>query len=281
MTDLLAVDVKGAPCGAISYWRLSGTLQYDDLLQTWTHAGLAPEDLPEPPSEQAALRRALAQYEGPHTEVVTLPRGQGFAIVDRTFADSDADDHRPEPVHTTRFKVWLDDSRGLQVSTRDVELRRTLIRAHQAAQLELTGSDIGSWLVTRIHALGAIRLRDTGGVYFVPQTHRAVWTQIGEVLAQVSSSRIYEIPALQSDQAVDAILTALREQAIAELTRIEGLLEKGELGARALNTLAAETDARLALLTQYEQLLQVSQNELRASIEEVRARVVEAALAID
>jgi hypothetical protein len=282
MSDLLAVSGLGASasCGAISYWRLAGTLNYYDLCEAWEKAALPADELPEPPSEQVALRRALQQYEGPSTDIVTLPRGQGYAVVDRTFSENE-EDHRPEPVHTTRFKVWIDSAKGVCVSPANVALRKSLSADQQRAQGILTGGDIGSWLVTRINALAAIRLRDTGGVYFVPETHREKWSALGEVLHAISASRIYEIPALQSSRAVSAILDALREQASAELTRIETALESGELGARALQTLARDADERLALLKQYEDLLDVTQEDLRAKIEGVRARVVEAALAAE
>ncbi len=286
-SDLIAVpDMGAAPCGSVTWWRLSGTISYLELCQHWAEADLNVEDLPAPPSEHVALRRALDEYAGPHTSIVTLPQGSGFAIVDETFAPPTEDEEKPTPVYTTRCKVWVGD-KGLIVGKGDAfsshdsaqreTMRKELLAAIRVTQFELNNGDVGSWLVSRVADLNAIRLRDTGGIYFVPQNHRDEWSKIAAVLEKCAQSRIWQIPALRANEAVGAILEALRQQANNELAKIEAALER-ELGAKGLRTQQALAQEQLALLSSYEQLLGVTQQDLREKIQAVEARVVEAVL---
>lgn len=274
MDGIMAVpDAGTAPVGAVTWWRLSGTVEVTALYDAWAAAGLHDDLLPNAPSEQVALRRALEAYEGPHTKVVVLPKGAGYAVVDESFRPGE--DGKPEPEYVTRFKAWLGEN-GVTTSKRDEV--KALARKVVDAQLHLTVADMSAWLVKRAAAVDAIRLRDTGGIYFVPQAHRAMWLRIADVLTQVSSSRIYEIPALHTKNAVEAVLVMLQEEVDEALARIESEIDSGDLGARALNTRRAECEAKLVKLSSYEHLLGSRLDTLRESITALDARVVEAAI---
>ena len=58
MSNFMAVPDGTDLAGLIVWWELSGFIDYDDLRDTWTAAGLADLYLPTPVTPAAALQRA-------------------------------------------------------------------------------------------------------------------------------------------------------------------------------------------------------------------------------
>ena len=142
----------------------------------------------------------------------------------------------------------------------------------------LAPSDIGTWLTEKAAKLGAIPLRDRGGVYFVPQPQVWKWELIVRALKRCSKHGVHNIPAMRSQDAVEAIMSALTADTQAACDRIASDISDGELGSKALANRGV-TRELLERVSQYEALLGNKLDALRGAIAETQSAVATAALA--
>lgn len=277
-TGLTVVRDDMHSAGVITWWRLSGDVSIDELADAWVARGLDALLLPEAVSGTAALKRALHTLYTPDLEVRPVPGG--YALLRVTYRD-DTDDPKAakSPIVHEEFKVWLRDG-IIQVSkSAPANALTRIFRAHQDAQRNMTGHDLSVWLVSRVEDIGAVRLREGGGVYFVPSTSRETWDKVCSAIETVSKCRLYQVPALQNDAAVRAIFDSLEAEVTAAAARIQSELDTGELGSRAIDTRRESAKRLLEKVQAYEQLLESAQPTMQEMLQTLHARLAEAALA--
>lgn len=262
--------------GAVTWWRLSGDVVYAELERVWVEAGFAAEDLPSPTSDSVALRRAVDHFRDNQTMVRAHPDG-GFAVVDE-YVDDDTGDLEYE----VRFHVWIDyEDRTLSFDrTVADELADQVLDAFEKYRGRLASNDLSSWMVRRAKALNAVALRDTGGIYFIPEPAAPTWSAFADVVSKVSASRVYELPALKTDRAVEALLEAVVAEAAEETRKLEEALDSAdEHTQRGLKGKASRCKAIADKLRLYEELLGVRATDVGQRLVELDARIVEATLA--
>jgi hypothetical protein len=129
------------------------------------------------------------------------------------------------------------------------------------------------------YKLGAVSLRESGGVYFIPRTNTSIWMKVAAALDAVGSS-VFTIPAMKTAEAVAAITDAITAEAAALSKSIEDEMEKtGEdaLGSRALKTRVNTLEEMIAKVGTYEELIG-RQLEIRERVQRLSANVSAAAL---
>jgi hypothetical protein len=283
--EVIAISEMSKSAGLITWWKLGGEIDLDSLAAAWRTAGLSEEALPLQSSPTVALRRALERLFVKPNQGVDLqriaPKGRspgGFAVV--RFSQEDSEDALQDLVFNTKFKVWLEDgivNVACNERSKD-ELRRAIWQAFQEEQQKVSAHDLSAWLVRRVEAVGAVRLREGGGVYFVPDTRVQVWRTIAAVFESVSTSTIYEIPAMRSSRAVTAILDALVAEAQHEAARMNGELDQAALGERAIASRQESCKALLSKVAEYEKLLGTKMEALHGMLGVLQSRLIEAAL---
>lgn len=268
--DITVVSEHTGTAGAVTWWRLNGVIDYDRLVAEWKAVNLPLCDLPAPPSDSAALRRSLETYRAPNTLVRSLPTG-GFAIVDEDFESNDNDD----PEYEVRFKVWIDEQEMALCFDREMDEAEldTIHDTFTRCRRELHHQDVSAWLVTRCKAVQSIGLRDTGGIYFVPEQFAATWSALADLLARCSANRIYEIPALKNDRAVEAIMEAVIADAATEAEKLTKALDEKDLSARGLKGKATKCEALATKLRLYEELLGHKMVAIGERVQEIDARI--------
>lgn len=278
---LIAVHETSQHAGLVTWWQLKGGLQLEELSTEWERAGFDSTQLPKPIADATALRRSLVALY-PKADVISLPKVSGYAVVEQTFVTRD-DEEQPDPVQVPKFKAWHDKEGALKVSGDGLEsgLKRNIFRTMQGIQQTLEAHDLSGWLTGQSALFHAVSLRPTGGVYFIPSQHVERWRKLSDIVQQCSKSSIFEIPALRTEKAVDAILAALRHEVEAEVERMTKLLNEGEMGVRALNTRRHETTELLKKVGSYESLLSTNLASLADSVETVQRRIFEAVLAAE
>jgi len=271
--------------GAISYWRLSGETTLAKLTQAWQAEGLDPKDLPSEPSAEVALRRAIVAQESATRKAFKIKGGDfnhGWGLVDVITTDGHVTTSELIRVRwdASNQSVVLDDS-NLTVSSKiDSEIRD----AFQAARVTLASTDIGSWLVKLADGKAATSLRDSGGIYFVPRPNVSYWERVARAVQAAGEHRVFRIPALHCDEAVEAILDSITREASDAAEEIEAeLVERATtedgIGDRALESRKARCVKLLDKIRSYETLLGVKLPEIQARIEGLAGSVAAAALA--
>ena len=257
--------------GCVTWWRLSGVMDYDRLKMEWARRDLPLADLPAPPTDAAALRRALDGYKGPRTLVRGLPGG-GYAVVDEEFG-ADEDD----PEYDVRFKVWLDMDELEMRFDREME-EAEIDRIHErfvAARRDLTHAEISPWLVRHGVKMQSVGLRDTGGIYFIPEQFAPTWSALADIVRECSASRVFEIPALMSGRAIEAIMEAVIAEAQTEVDKLTSALDTTEVGVRGLKGKAAKCEALADKLRLYEDLLGSKMGSIHERVEAIDARIAD------
>lgn len=279
VTNVVAVnDAKEA--GAVCWWRLSGTVEHDSLKAVWETLGLDTDLLLNDTTPAAALRRSMHYFHKGRVLVRALGKGAGFAVVHETVDDALDMHHR---VLMNARLVRQDDDNELLTFTPGVdgEVNEKLaaeIRArYEHALSTYSVDDISNWMSSvLLPAVNAVGLRDKGGIYFVPRTSIDTWRNMVTAIREVSSHQVFEMPALSSAEAIDAILDAVSREAQEAAERMEVELIEEDLSVTALKNRVAKLDKALNKVTKYESLLGTNLDTLRERMTSLSAQMAAA-----
>lgn len=271
-------DMIGGRVGLMTWWRVAATTNFDTLKAEWLKHDLNESELPNLPGDNVALLRALRTcFAEKHCLIRVLHDGV-YAVVEE---DADDANRTIDPEYEVRFKVWI-DMEELEIKFDkevDEDIADAIFDEFEKARRELRTADMSAWFVRRL--AGAVRLRETGGIYFVPETQAAAWTQFADIISKVSGTRIYEVPAMRTERAVEAVMDAVIAETQSEVAALTALLDEKEFTARGLQGKATRCAALAAKLKSYEDLLGVKLSAMQSTIEEVDARIADMILAVE
>ena len=261
--------------GCIVWWRLSGGLNLPDLYAAWTEAGLDEKFLPDRPSPGVALRRAVASVKGGARRMVrTHPKG-GFAIVDERTEDG-------ELAYRQDMHATLDKVGRLVIQPWGHRDEEAVTSGFRSFQDELVQADVSPWLCDLMDRyVDAVRLRDTGGVYFIPQHAMAKWKHIAEVIRKATKHTINAVPAMRTQDAVAAIEDAIASEAERAVESIAAELAEKKLGSKALNNRITTTEDVERKLERYEAFLGGRLEALHTKLQELRASITVAITTVE
>ena len=260
--------------GAIVWWRLRGSADANLLENALVGAGVAHSDTPSRPTPHEALARAMRQHQQQRVLARPLGRRKGWALVSEIPTEDGRLDY--EMLCTAQI-----GDLGDPIVTGTPELCTSVRQAYADHWQRLSSNDVSSWLTGHLMpASQAVRLRETGGIYFVPRQRLGRFQQVAGALCGATDHVIHQVPALKSDEAVEAILDAVLREADGE---ISGMAEEvdGGLGKRALKTRGGRCDDLRLKVEAYEQLLGRSMEALRSRLEGLRGSIVEAVFAAE
>lgn len=284
---LIAIDSNNEDlAGAIVYWRLSGAVNGEDLNAALTERGLDDHTLGLP-TPKRALRRTLQEYARGE---VFLRAGKGkdggLYLVRQSVADTAGEE--PE------FDVWV---RGhLNVAgqpkititgdtTAAEDMAASIVDRYWHHVFYVGTTDISAWLIKQAAVCDALSLRDTGGVYFIPRHAIDEWRRRADALHEQTACRVYMIPAMRTEEALDAVLQSMIDECEAFAAAFDQEIAAGELGKRALEERAERAKTFLAKLARYEKLLggaaEGKLDAIRASIEAQQVAAITAALTME
>lgn len=290
-SDFVVTDVSTA--GALSYWRLSGPLDGNALRAAWVAAGLDADWLPAPPTATVALARTLTSYAG--VSRVDGVRCERRAVKVRgnnewaggwILTDLRTHDGHVEPHELLHARLDASDTLIVEVSP-DVSFDLADFRARfDRESAALAPTDVSNWLIRLAGRLDAVSLRDRGGIYFLPRTQVELWERIVATVEAVSAGayQVFRIPALQTKDAVQAILDALEHEAIDTIQAFEAAISAtgdAALGPRALATKQRQAAALAEKLGRYEALLGTKLDVIRQTLELTQANLAAAVLAAE
>jgi hypothetical protein len=264
--------------GCVTYSRCASETDLVKLTAAWEAQGLDVKALPSPPKDEVALGRAVNAQAEKRKLVRPLARRGAWAIVQETVVEGQP------PTYSTRMTVRSEN--GIPISAavdasgdEYITMRAAISAAFESYRLMLAHSDVSAWLIDMAYKLGAVSLRESGGVYFIPRTNTSIWMKVAAALDAVGSS-VFTIPAMKTAEAVAAITDAITAEAAALSKSIEDEMEKtGEdaLGSRALKTRVNTLEEMIAKVSTYEELIG-RQLEIRERVQRLSANVSAAAL---
>lgn len=266
--------------GAMVWWRrCEAAADYDELCEVWEDTGLDEKLLLSKTSPEHALKMTVRDEANRRRLVRPLERGTGYAIVNETAKGDDL-------AYDIKLTVKVVDKDTLDVQPPSHPRAGTLTAEWQRNKGRVSPTKMTAWLVKLITACDSTSLRDTGGIYFVPRTRLDDWRTMADVVREVSGYSIFEVPALRSGEAVEAILDAVTREAEAEVEAITADLDEcvngdGEYGKRRLRTRETRCTAMIEKVTRYESLLDANRETMRTKLSKLRARATAMILTLD
>ncbi len=260
--------------GCVTWWRLSGSLPLETLQSAWGAAGHDDRLLPKQTTPAEALARAVRQHQSKRVLARPLGGRRGWALVNEDATDDGLD-------YQVLCKAHVEEQR-IVVACDDDALRRKIEDAYVAHRAALSATDVSMWISGKlISQVQAVKLRDTGGVYFVPRDNVATFVGWAGLLRGISDHVVYELPALRSEEALEAIMVAVITEADKELAAMEEELDMDDLGVRALRTRERRCEAVRFKIATYEHLLGQGMEDMQDRLGALQASIVEAAILAD
>jgi len=235
--------VDGA-VGLIVWWELSGIVDYEDLADTWAAAGFPDQELPPRTSPEVALARAAdAALTGKRQLCRPLTRRGSWEVVfERVTTDPNNNEKLDwKPIvqgWIQKDNIAITKQPYVRVIDEDIgpALRDSILGQYDFYQRTLLTVDVSYWLLGLLAGpmLNATALRSKGGFYFVPSDKVDTWRLISKVAQSVGTNVLYEIPAMRTESAVDAVLAQVKAEAQMQLSSMQDYL-KGEISTKGLN----------------------------------------------
>lgn len=272
--EFVAVDENVPRAGVIVWWRLSGDVYDEELRAEWEARELDPKLLPSPPGKPTALSRAMADQATARgaDRVLARPmadRGSKALVVEHASGE--------ELAYHVALRATVNGSGDPTFEPADHQAIPEILTSYARHLAALTADDVGGWLVKLVAYCDGVRLRDTGGVYFMPEARREEWRRMVTAIHAASGHRINGIPALRAEDAVASILDAISEEARRIAADMQTEIDEGLTKRKARNRIerCEQTEAKIA---RYEALLGVKVEGLRERLEGLRAALAVAAL---
>lgn len=268
--DVIGV-LDGQAAGGLVWWELSGDLDRARLAEAWARAGLDDGQIPDPVSPREALKRAMEDMRERHLLVRPLAGVRGYSLVEERAEGEKLD-------YAQRLTVQVDDGGILAFEPADHAQREKVTAGYIGHQITLSPNDISGMLLRFCEGHDSVPMRARGGFYFLPPAGVERFRRAAQALRQVSGHSLYEVPAMKSEQAVEAILAAIKHEAEAEAQAMVQILDSGEAGARSLRSQSRRCERAETKLARYEELLGQKLPELQSRLSTLRSRLTEAAL---
>lgn len=264
--------------GRIVWWSLEGDVTRASLVAALAAVQSAAVPPDEPSAVVAVHRAAEAVARGHKGSARQVRRGK-WAICNKAVAvDGDAN---AGTAKLTADVTALAEVTGENLTTEgDAVVASEIRAAFDAAKAALAPTDIGGWLCDKLEGLGAVPLRDRGGVYFLPVDTVAKFDKVNAAIKACSQHKVHVVPAMRSTDAVDAVLSAIESDTLAACEAISEEVREGKLGPRGLGSREAKAAELLARAARYEKLLGVRLDGLRAAVAEVEGAVATARIAL-
>lgn len=288
--SLVALDGYEHAAGAIVWWDLSGEVDIMDLDDAWSEIEGAPELLPAVPSTMACAKRAADKAVRSRRELVRpLTRGAWDFQIESVVISQPGEAQEAEILqYETAVKIRVDDKTASFVAVGDQDRFATeehaaiceIIRHNfEHYRGVLTATDVSTWLLMLLSRhVHAVSLRNRGGMYFVPVDQLPFWKKIVGVLRTVSNHELHEIPAMRSEETVEAVLSSVRREAEEAMAEMEKYLA-GDLSTKGLNSTERRATEVQAKVAKYAKLLGEEMPDLELNATTILGTVSEAKIA--
>lgn len=244
--------------GRVTYWSIAGIAPRDALAAV--AANLHLPNVPEL-GPALALRAALKEVF-PETRHLVRPTGERsrLALVNEQVRPGN------DPEYTVLFTASVDGEDDATVSIDRPGYATRIQEAFEGALRGVPTEVVSQWLTQVMRHLGAVRLRESGGVYWVPSagTDAGEWPGIARAIngALAAGSVIYTLSTAWDESSIHSVHAALTREVESESAELQEAIA-ARPGVRARETQAVRYAALDDKITRYEAILGESLERLR------------------
>lgn len=252
--------------GATVFWRGTSDTEATRLEANLTAIGLG-KYAPKPTALNVALKAALTSlYAKPRTLV--RPDRNGFSVVEE-------EQTKLGLSHKTTLTVELTmrGQDGLLIYPAEPG-EQARIRQQVKAQLNLVPySALTQCLTDIVRSLGGVALRDSGGIYWVPQMNVPRWREVVKAVQASGPVKVYCASMVADEDGVRAVCDSIREEMEREVAQISADFASG-LSDKAMKSRAASLTAMAKRVREYETALGVTLDALRDGLVQTDAALI-------
>lgn len=266
--------------GVLVWWELHGSASYDDIVDALEAAGLSEAFDPPEASLEQALTAAVRSHCGERRKsgVLALRRNSSWYLIEASVAE-EGEDLELAAFARIRLRRNADGDQVLVKRIWNTAWKPFVGKIVAAFTAEVESANIqatSSWL-SRVHqsALNGVRLRDNGGVYFIPAQRRADWELFWKVLKKVGAQhQVWGVDAMPTDQTVACVLDAIQKDVERVLDACTAKLDAHEeLPTRTANVLERDLKEAEQKLTKYAGIVGPSLDVFQDRLRKTRALV--------
>jgi len=265
--------------GAVTYWSLAEWTNVDRAMEGLKALGL--EDFaPAPPSPLVAMRRALQDvFRDRKFLVRSLKGGDRYAVVREEHVGRDDLEYHAEL--KAQVIKEADGGSTVHVTPPDHPASAAVLDTYAVHRRRVPSHSVGQSLANIARHLNGVRLRESGGVFWLPQEPLDRWAAASDAMeasSETGNTIVYRLQTVIDDRAVAAVSDAITkdvEDCVTEIrAKVSEQERKGALERRAKE--AADLEHRIAT---YEKILGMTLDTLRAKQQEAEREASMAVLA--
>lgn len=256
--------------GAVTYWSLGEWSDVTKVRDALAYMGLD-AFAPEPPTPAVAMRRALVETFRKRRKLVRPLAAGKFAVVDEKHAGDDLE-------YAVELRAAAGDD-GTAFEPFDHPAVPAIDDAYARFRSLVPASAVGTAITQLARHLGGVRLRDSGGVFWLPKDALAQWASVARAFEEAAikgGTVVYRLRTAIDDDAVRAVTDAITKDVEETVAEIKGKVRE-QVRGKALQRRADEAAAMEARIGQYEAILGTTLDALRAKQKEAER---EASLAV-
>lgn len=200
--------------GDLCFWALeSACIERSSLEQLWSSVGLSAELLPDPPSEEKAIKLAVRDAQlGQRDRLIRLAREDqeeiSFGIV------HEHSDQSGNLVYSQQAKLALDrKSKTLRSDSPNHDLVMVIRHAFETYKTTHTGDDVRSAITKTLRSFSYVPLRPAGPPYWVPSVFSNQLRALQEAIEKIGTSKFYLLP-VHSDRDSSRALSDCAQQSL-------------------------------------------------------------------
>ena len=258
--------------GAVTYWTLAEWTDVNNIGSAFTILGLN-KFSPQPPTPLVACKRALVEVFGDRNTLVRPLGDDKYAVVREKRVEGDDLDYDVEfKVQATKNDQPLVDPAGHPGALPFQE-------AYTQFRSKVPSGAVGSALAQLARHLGGVRLRESGGVFWLPEDSLETWRKLANACASASvqgSTLVYVLRTAIDDSAVKAVHDAITKD-IQDSAKEIREKSRDQTNVKALERRKDEANALNQRIAAFEAILGHSLDTLRDQAKQAER---EAAMAV-
>lgn len=252
--------------GGVVFWTLGGGTDFDKLLNSWSVLGHE-KHAPDRVSTADAVKAALVDLYGGRENLVRPAKRKGGYCVVRETAGMMAENDYDERVVVQVMSGAQKEAYHLHIRGPDAEPER--IRRAVNDQLDiLPSSKVTQGLVAVVRSLGGVPMRETGGIYWIPEYNLAEWEGVARATEQSGpGNQVYVARTVLDEEGKRAVLAAIRSDIVTQVEKIKEEIETGGMTSeRALKHRRSVVESLEARVSEYESALDVALTDIRTAL---------------
>lgn len=239
--------------GAIVFWNC-GPSSRELIAALYERLGLE-KHTPNVRTNEAALQTALLErYAGPTVEIQKhdKARDNGFEVVD---VDRGTDQNE----YHTRFCVKVGLNEQVETWRGGYGEGHEIQSEFDKQKRMLTAQAVGKSLVDVLGTLAAVSLRQSGGMYWIPEEAIDRWIELGAGIEAAAdepdANKIYWVRTIMDETGIRAVKDAITSEVTSAATELTREIVEGNLGEVALETRKTRAIFLRERVTTYSQIL--------------------------